>query len=182
MSRKREDYLSWKDYFMSLAFLAAKRSKDPNTQVGACIVTKTNQIVSIGYNGFPIIPPDWSRPNQSNDDKFPWDKDNEDYSKTKYMYVCHAAMNAIVFKNTADVKGCTMYLSLFPTNECAKIIIQSGIQEVVYLSNKYIDKPETQAAKKMLEAAKVRLVQFKPEKKTINIDFREIDMAPMNLG
>ncbi|DBA04601.1 TPA: hypothetical protein N0F65_012184 [Lagenidium giganteum] len=128
--RKREDYLTWDDYFMSVAFLSAMRSKDPSTQVGACIVSPDNKIVGIGYNGFP---------NGCGDDNLPWARESSTGSAldTKYPYVCHAEMNAILNKNAADVRGCTIYVALFPCNECAKLIIQSGIARVMYCSDKY---------------------------------------------
>ncbi|XP_059500840.1 deoxycytidylate deaminase isoform X2 [Stegostoma tigrinum] len=115
--RKREDYLEWSEYFMAVAFLSAQRSKDPNSQVGACIVNPENKIVGIGYNGMP---------NGCSDDILPWARTGPNKLDTKYMYVCHAELNAILNKNSADVKGCTMYVALFPCNECAKLIIQSG--------------------------------------------------------
>ncbi|XP_031151270.1 deoxycytidylate deaminase isoform X3 [Sander lucioperca] len=113
---KREDYLEWPEYFMAVAFLSAQRSKDPSSQVGACIVNQENKIVGIGYNGMP---------NGCDDDLLPWSRSADDRLDTKYPYVCHAEMNAIMNKNSADVKGCTMYVALFPCNECAKLIIQS---------------------------------------------------------
>ncbi|CAH4001709.1 deoxycytidylate deaminase [Pieris brassicae] len=159
---KREDYINWKDYFMAMAFLAAKRSKDPCFQVGACIVNKENKIVGIGYNGMPI---------GCNDDEFPWGKNTPSPLDSKSLYVCHAEMNAILNKNSADVKDCTMYVGLFPCNECAKIIIQSGIIEVVYLSNKSWDKPKYAASRKMLDAAGVKYWQYIPKQKKIEITF-----------
>ena len=127
-TKKREDTLSWDDYFMSVAFLSAMRSKDPSTQVGACIVNPQKRIVGIGYNGFPL---------NCSDDELPWDRTAESELDTKYPYVCHGEMNAILNKNSADVQGCSIFVGLFPCNECAKMIIQSGIKEVVYLSDKY---------------------------------------------
>jgi dCMP deaminase len=158
--------LDWEEYFMGIAFLAAQRSKDPATQVGACIVNEEKHIVGIGYNGFPI---------NCGDDSFPWTKDSDDPIKNKYMYVCHAEVNAILNKNSIDVKGCTLYVALFPCNECAKIIIQSRIKEVVYLSDKHADKPSTIGSKKMLDAAKVKCRQFTPKHKQIVIDFSKIN-------
>ncbi|XP_067578060.1 deoxycytidylate deaminase isoform X2 [Pseudorca crassidens] len=115
--KKRDDYLEWPEYFMAVAFLSAQRSKDPNSQVGACIVNAENKIVGIGYNGMP---------NGCSDDLLPWRRTAESILDTKYPYVCHAELNAIMNKNSADVKGCTMYVALFPCNECAKLIIQAG--------------------------------------------------------
>uniref|UniRef100_A0A8C9RSN5 Deoxycytidylate deaminase n=1 Tax=Scleropages formosus TaxID=113540 RepID=A0A8C9RSN5_SCLFO len=116
-SKKREDYLEWPEYFMAVAFLSAQRSKDPSSQVGACIVNPENKIVGIGYNGMP---------NGCDDDLLPWSREAPDRLDTKYPYVCHAELNAIMNKNSADVKGCTMYVALFPCNECAKLIIQAA--------------------------------------------------------
>ncbi|XP_077426064.1 deoxycytidylate deaminase isoform X2 [Vanacampus margaritifer] len=115
-AKKREDYLEWPDYFMAVAFLSAQRSKDPSSQVGACLVNGENKIVGIGYNGMP---------NGCHDDQLPWARSADDRLDTKYPYVCHAELNAIMNKNSADVKGCTMYVALFPCNECAKLIIQA---------------------------------------------------------
>ncbi|XP_046852357.1 deoxycytidylate deaminase-like [Xenia sp. Carnegie-2017] len=153
---------------MAVAFLSAQRSKDPNSQVGACIVNEENKIVGIGYNGMP---------NGCSDDILPWARTAEDYLDTKYPYVCHAEMNAILNKNSSDVKGCTIYVALFPCNECAKLIIQSGIKRVVYLSDKYRDKPITKASKTLLGMAKVEYVEFKPERNKITIDFESIEQS-----
>lgn len=165
-TKKRENYLEWPEYFMATAFLAAKRSKDPATQVGACIVNDEQKIVGIGYNGFPI---------GCSDDEFPWGKTSADRLETKYMYVCHAEVNAILNKNCADIKDCTMYVALFPCNECAKMIIQSRIKEVVFMSDKHADKSETIASKRLLNAAGVKCTQFIPKQKRLVIDFTEIE-------
>ncbi|XP_017892524.1 deoxycytidylate deaminase [Ceratina calcarata] len=165
-SGKRENYISWPEYFMAVAFLSAKRSKDPRTQVGACIVNEENKIVGIGYNGMPI---------GCNDDQFSWIKDTSDPLRTKSLYVCHAELNAVLNKNSSSVKGCTIYVALFPCNECAKIIIQSGIKSVVYVSDKHSHKKETKAAKKMFDAAGVEYSQYVPKSKQVIIDFTEID-------
>ena len=157
---KRDQYLSWDDYFMGLALLSGKRSKDPNTQVGACIVTPQNRIASVGYNGFPM---------GCSDDEFPWEREGEEI-KTKYPYVVHAELNAIL-NSKADLNGCSIYVSLFPCNECAKAIIQSGIKKVVYLSNKYADTMASITSTKMLKAAGVELVQLKPNKSQIILEF-----------
>ena len=159
---KRKDYLSWDEYFMGVAKLAALRSKDPNTQVGACIVDSNNVILSTGYNGFPI---------GCSDDDFPWIRSAEREEDTKYPYVVHAELNAILNAGGKDLRGSRIYVALFPCNECAKSIIQSGISEVVYLSDKYRDPPMTMASRRMLEMAGVKLRQFKPEKKSITIVF-----------
>uniref|UniRef100_A0A674ARN1 Deoxycytidylate deaminase n=1 Tax=Salmo trutta TaxID=8032 RepID=A0A674ARN1_SALTR len=143
-TKKREDYLEWPDYFMAVAFLSAQRSKDPSSQVGACIVNRENKIVGIGYNGMP---------NGCDDDLLPWSCSANDRLDTKYPYVCHAELNAIMNKNSADVKGCSMYVALFPCNECAKLIIQAGIKDVIYLSDKYHDIPEMTASRRLLNLA-----------------------------
>ncbi|MBN2092338.1 dCMP deaminase family protein, partial [candidate division KSB1 bacterium] len=128
-SGKRTDYLSWDEYFMGVALLSAQRSKDPNTQVGACIVNQQKKIVGVGYNGFPM---------GCSDDEFPWEREG-DFLDTKYPYVSHAELNAILNSVGRDLSGCSLYVALFPCNECAKAIIQSGIREVVYLSDKYAE-------------------------------------------
>lgn len=147
MTKKRSDYLSWDEYFMGLAKLSAKRSKDPSTQVGACIVSSDNRILSIGYNGAP---------NGFSDEDFPWDREGEPLN-TKYLYVCHAELNAILnFRgNRKDFDGAKLYVDLFPCNECAKAIIQSGIKEVIYLSDKYKDQDNFIASKKLFDACGV---------------------------
>ena len=146
---KRDDYISWDEYFMGIAILSAKRSKDPNTQVGACIVNDKNKIMSVGYNGFPV---------GCNDDDFPWERTGDDFN-TKYPYVCHAELNAILNNAGGNLNGCKIYVVLFPCNECAKAIIQSGIKEVIYISDKYADTPSTRASKRMFDAAGVK---YKP--------------------
>ena len=146
---KRMDVLSWDEYFMGLAHLSAMRSKDPSTQVGAVIVSGEHRVVSIGYNGFP---------NGCSDDEFPWDREG-DFGATKYPYVVHAELNAIL-NSKNDLRGCSIYVSLFPCNECAKAIIQSGIIRIVYESDKYADTDATIASKRMLRAAGVELYQL----------------------
>ena len=164
---KRGNALSWDDFFMSMAFLAAQRSKDPSTQVGACIVTPDYRIVGIGYNGFP---------RGCSDDELPWARQAESELDTKYPYVCHAEMNAILNKNSADVKGCTIYVGLFPCCECAKMIIQSGISAVVFLSDKYHTTNSMIASRKMLNMARVTLRQHVPALAKVELDFSA--MAP----
>ncbi len=159
---KREDYISWDEYFMGVAMLSAMRSKDPNTQVGACIVNEKNKIMSMGYNGFPI---------GCDDDEFPWDRTGDDYN-TKYPYVCHAELNAILNNPGRNLEGCKIYVALFPCNECAKAIAQSGIKEVVYLSDKYDGTSGNMAAKRILNAAGVKYTQLKGIRDEITIDFR----------
>lgn len=142
--------ISWDEYFMSMAVLSSQRSKDPNTKVGACIVDQDHKIVSNGYNGMP---------SGCDESKLSWNKGEG--LDSKYLYVCHAEFNAIL--NTRDgqaLKGCTLYVTLFPCNECTKAIIQSGIKEVVYIDNKYKDTTETQASAKMLELAGVKTRQY----------------------
>jgi len=158
---------------MATAFLAAMRSKDPRTQVGACIVNEDKRIVGVGYNGMP---------NRCSDDEFSWSRKKEKRSKLdqKSLYVCHAEMNAIMNKYAADVKNCTIYVGLFPCNECAKIIIQSGIRKVVYVSDKHSCKKETAAAKQMFRAAGIECRQHKPPNKPIEIDFTKIDKDSQN--
>ena len=155
---KRTDYINWDEYFMGVAMLAARRSKDPNTQVGACIVSQEDIIVSTGYNGMP---------KGCSDDEFPWEREGEE---TKYPYVVHAELNAILNANGRDLRGSRLYVALFPCNECAKAIIQSGVKEVVYLSDKYVGTPENAASKRMLDAAGVRYTRLKAATKRITID------------
>jgi len=146
MLKKRQDYISWDEYFMGVALLSAKRSKDPSTQVGACIVSDKNKIVGAGYNGLPI---------GCDDDEFPWEKTGE-FLDTKYPYICHAELNAILNNIGMDLKGCKIYTALFPCNECSKAIIQSGITEVIYLSDKYEGNDIFKASKFMLDKASVK--------------------------
>ncbi len=154
---KRKDYLTWDEYFMGIAKLSAKRSKDPNTQVGACIVGLDNRILSIGYNGAP---------NGFNDDEFPWDRQGLPL-ETKYFYVCHAEMNAILnYRGSRkDLEQSKIYVDLFPCNECTKLIIQAGIKEIIYLSDKYKDTDAVIASKKMLDTCGVKYKQLKIDKK-----------------
>ena len=158
----RKDYISWDSYFMSIAKLSALRSKDPSTQVGACIVSNDNRILSIGYNGAP---------NGFHDSDFPWERDGKPVD-TKYMYVCHAELNAILnFRgNKRDLEGSKLYASLFPCNECAKAIIQSGIREVVYDSDKYEKTPGVIASKKMLTSAGVKLRKYEHSNRDVKLE------------
>ena len=153
-SKARKDYLSWDEYFMAVAKLSAMRSKDPHTQVGACIVSNDNRILSIGYNGAP---------NGFNDEKFPWGREGNPL-ETKYLYVVHAERNAILnYRGSRkDLENSKIYVDLFPCNDCAKEIIQAGIKEVVYLSDKYADTDETIASKKLLDSC--------------NVQYRKIDL------
>ncbi|MBQ7679496.1 MAG: dCMP deaminase family protein [Butyrivibrio sp.] len=156
---KRSDYISWDEYFMGVAKLAAMRSKDPNTQVGTCIVSADNNILSMGYNGFP---------KGCSDDEFPWDREGEEL-ETKYPYVTHSELNAILNYRGGSLVGAKLYVSLFPCNECAKAIIQSGIRTVVYDSDKYADTPMTRASKRMFDAAGVRYYQYSASGREIRI-------------
>ena len=159
---KRANYIDWDEYFMGVAILSAKRSKDPGTQVGACIVTPDKRIVGVGYNGLPA---------GCSDDDFPWDREG-DFLNSKYAYVCHAELNAIL-NSTKNLKGCTIYVDLFPCNECAKSIIQSGISEIVYLSDKYDNTDSNIASKKLLNAANVKLRQLDPKFDELILNFRK---------
>ena len=154
---KRTDYISWDEYFMGVAKLAACRSKDPSTQVGACIVSQDDIIISTGYNGMP---------KGCSDDEFPWNRDGEE---NKYPYVVHAELNAILNANGRDLRGSRVYVALFPCNECAKAIIQSGVKEVVYLSDKYAGTPGNIASKRMLDAAGVKYSQLRAATKEITL-------------
>lgn len=157
---KKEDYISWDEYFMGVAMLAALRSKDPNTQVGACIVSEDNKILSMGYNGFP---------NGCSDDEFPWNREGEDYD-TKYPYVTHSELNAILNYKGGSLKGAKLYVSLFPCNECAKAIIQAGIKKVIYASNKYDMTMSVRASKRMFDAAGIEYIPYQFSRRTISLD------------
>ena len=156
---KREGYLCWDDYFMSVALLSGKRSKDPNTQVGACIVNKNNVIESIGYNGLP---------KGCSDDEFPWAREG-DSLHTKYFYVTHSELNAILNYRGGSLEGAKLYVSLFPCNECAKAIIQSGIKEVIYDCNKYEGTAAVMASMKMFDAAGVNYHKYHRTDREIKI-------------
>lgn len=161
MKTKRTDYINWDEYFMAIAQLSAKRSKDPSTQVGACIVNSKKRIIGIGYNGFPI---------GCSDDLLPWDREG-DYLDTKYPYVCHAEMNAITnSSNKMQLEGASIFVSLFPCNECAKLIVQVGIKEVVFLSDKYADADVFVASRRIFDMANVRLRKLIPKIKEIQLD------------
>ena len=162
MSAKRSDYISWDEYFMGVAHLSGMRSKDPNTQVGACIVSPDNKILSMGYNGFP---------KGCSDDEFPWERENpEDKNLTKYPFVTHSELNAILNYRGGSLEGTKLYVSLFPRNECAKAIIQAGIRTVVYDSDKYKGTPSNRAAKRMFDAAGVEYVQYSKTGRMIHIE------------
>ncbi|MBR0141344.1 MAG: dCMP deaminase family protein [Ruminococcus sp.] len=157
---KRNDYINWDEYFMGVALLSAQRSKDNNTQVGACIVNDEHKIVSVGYNGMPI---------GCDDDEMPWERSADSSLDTKYPYVCHAELNAILNRNSANLNGCTLYVTLYPCNECAKAIIQSGIKRIVYLSNKYADTDSSKAAAFMFNKCGIAVDEYKSEGKEITL-------------
>ena len=138
---KRTNYISWDEYFMAVALLSAERSKDPSTQVGACVANDQNKIVGVGYNGFPL---------GCSDDELPWTREGS-FLETKYPYVCHAELNAVLNSISTDLRNCRIYVGLFPCNECTKVIIQAGIKEIIYLSDKYRDSDQVKASKKMLD-------------------------------
>ena len=156
---KRQDYLSWDEYFMGISLLSAQRSKDSNTQVGACIVSEDNKILSVGYNGMPT---------GCNDDEMPWEREGE-FLETKYPFVCHAELNAILNRSTGSLKNARIYVSLFPCNECAIAIIQSGIKEVVYGDDKYADTDGVKASKKMFELAGVKIRKYGFSERVVKI-------------
>lgn len=160
MSGKRTDYINWDEYFMGVAHLSGMRSKDPNTQVGACIVSHKNKILSMGYNGFP---------SGCSDDEFPWAREGEEL-ETKYPFVTHSELNAILNYRGGSLEGTKLYVSLFPCNECAKAIIQAGIKTVVYDSDKYAGTPSNVASKKMFDAAGVEYIKYNRTGKKIEID------------
>jgi len=158
---KRSDYLTWDEYFMAIAKLSAMRSKDPNTQVGACIVSKDKRILACGYNGAP---------NGFDDEKFPWKREGAPLD-TKYMFVCHAELNAILnYRGSRkEFEDATIYVDLFPCNECAKAIIQAGIKNIIYLSDKYNGTEGNIASKKLFDECGVKYTKFE-KNKNININ------------
>ena len=160
MTGKRNDYISWDEYFMGVAKLSGMRSKDPSSQVGACIVSPDNKILSMGYNGFP---------KGCSDDVFPWAREGEELD-TKYLYVTHSELNAILNYRGGSLEGAKLYVSLFPCNECAKAIIQSGIRRIVYDSDKYETTPAVVASKKMLNAAGVVLQRYEHTNRRIELE------------
>jgi dCMP deaminase len=160
ITSKRNDYITWDEYFMGVAQLSALRSKDPNTQVGSCIVSNTHKILSMGYNGFPT---------GCSDDDFPWAREGGTLD-TKYAFVTHSELNAILNYRGGSLEGSTLYVSLFPCNECAKAIIQCGIKTVVYDSDKYADSETTIASKRMFDAAGVRYYQYQRTGRRVEVD------------
>ena len=163
MSGKREDYITWDEYFMGVACLSGKRSKDPSTQVGACIVSQDNKILSTGYNGFP---------KGCSDDEFPWGKEHEtdDPYHAKYFYSTHSELNAILNCRGGSLEGSKLYVTLFPCNECAKAIIQSGIKELIYLSDKYHDTHASIASRRMFNMTGVKYRAYQPTGREIKLD------------
>ncbi len=159
MSGKRQDYISWDEYFMGVAILSGMRSKDPNTQVGACIVSPDHKILSMGYNGFP---------KGCSDDEFPWEREGEPL-ENKYFYTTHSELNAILNYRGGSLEGATIYVTLFPCNECAKAIIQAGIRRIVYDSDKYDGTLAVIASKKMLQAAGVAIERYRHTQRRIEM-------------
>ncbi len=157
---KRTDYISWDEYFMGIALLSSQRSKDPGTQVGACIVSPEKRILTVGYNGMP---------SGCSDDDFPWERTG-DPLETKYLFVCHAEMNAILNSGHSDLKGSIVYTTLFPCAECTKAMIQKGIKEVVYLSDKYAGDDLFVAARRMMDSAGVIYRPYQLTGRMINIE------------
>lgn len=156
---KKQNYLTWDQYFMGIALLSTNRSKDPSTSVGACIVSQDNKILSVGYNGMPL---------GCSDDEFPWERDG-DPLHTKYLYVCHAELNALLNYTGTNLKNSKVYTTLFPCNECTKALIQSGIKEVIYLEDKYAQTDSVIASKKMMDAANVIYRKYEPISRTITL-------------
>lgn len=160
MSEKRTDYLSWDEYFMGIAAMSAMRSKDPGTQVGACIVSQNNRILSMGYNGFP---------NGCSDDAFPWCREG-DALENKYFFSTHSELNAILNYRGGSLEGTKMYVTLFPCNECAKAIIQAGIKTIIYDCDKYANTPSVIASKRMLKAAGVKYSPYQRTNRTVTLN------------
>lgn len=154
---KKQDYIKWDEYFMGIALLSTERSKDPSTSVGSCIVSDDNKILSVGYNGMPI---------GCSDDEYPWEREGNQLD-TKYFYVCHAELNAILNYTGTHMKGAKIYTTLFPCNECTKAIIQKGITEVIYLSDKYAETDAIKAAKRMMTSSGVKFRRYQPIGKDI---------------
>lgn len=165
MTAGREDHLCWDDYFMAVAVLSSMRSKDPSTQVGACIVDEKKRIVGIGYNGLP---------SKISDDDLPWTKVGPSVQETKYPYVCHAELNALL--NSNGTTGTIIYTSLFPCNECAKLIIQAGIRDVVYLSDKHRETFSSKASKRMFDLVGVRYRRMQGEIDKIDVSVNVVEI------
>lgn len=161
MGDKRADYISWDEYFMGVALLSGMRSKDPNTQVGCCIVSQDNKILSMGYNGLPT---------GCSDDNFPWTREGDDPLETKYFYTVHSELNAILNYRGGSLEGAKLYVSLFPCNECAKAIIQAGIRTVIYGSDKYDGTPGNIASKRLFDAAGVEYRQYEATGRKVELE------------
>lgn len=159
-TQKRKDYINWDEYFMGIAALSALRSKDPNSQVGACIVSEENKILSVGYNGFPI---------GCSDEKFPWRREGEP-TKTKYPYVVHSELNAILNYRGGSLYGTKIYVTLFPCNECAKAIIQAGIKTVIYDCDKYEGTPMNLVSKELLKTAGINVIKYQKTNRKIELN------------
>ena len=157
---KRQDYINWDTYFMGIAMLSSMRSKDPNTGVGACIVGKDNKILSLGYNGMPT---------GISDDDYPWEREGDPLD-TKYPYVCHAELNALLNYTGSQLHGAKVYVTLFPCNECTKALIQSGIKEVIYLEDKYAATDSVRASKRMMDSVGIKYRQYIPVERTITLN------------
>lgn len=157
---KRQDYINWDTYFMGIAMLSSMRSKDPNTGVGACIVSEDNKILSLGYNGMPI---------GISDDEYPWEREGDPLD-TKYPYVCHAELNALLNYTGSRLQGAKVYVTLFPCNECTKALIQSGIKEVIYGSDKYADSDSVRASKRMMDTVGIKYRQYMPVGRSITLE------------
>lgn len=153
--------ITWNEYFMAMALLSAQRSKDPSTKVGACIVNSENKIVGVGYNGMPT---------GCSDDALPWSRTADSELDTKYPYVCHAELNAILNSNQATLKDCTLYVTLFPCNSCAKAVIQSGIKKIVYYEDKYADANITIAAKRLFDLVGIEYIQYTKSGDSLTIE------------
>ena len=158
---KRTDYISWDEYFMGVARLSALRSKDPHTQVGACIVSSNNKILSMGYNGLPM---------GCSDDAYPWAREGKDELETKYVYTVHSELNAILNYRGGSLEGAKIYVTLFPCNECTKAIIQAGIREIIYAEDKYADSVSVLASKRMLRSAGVNFYQYQTTGRKLEIE------------
>jgi len=163
MTNQRTDYISWDDYFMGVAMLSAMRSKDPSSQVGSCIVNKNKRIVGIGYNGAPRGFPD---------EDFPWAREGK-LLETKYPFVVHSEANAII-NATENLDGCKIYVALIPCNECAKLIAQSGIKEVIMISDKHKDLDAFKATPTIFKHAGVKMRLYKPDNEKLIVDFNKI--------
>lgn len=157
---KRKEYINWDEYFMGIALLSGERSKDPSSQVGACIVSNDNKILSMGYNGFPI---------GCSDEEISWEREGNTLD-TKYPYVCHAELNAILNYTGSSIRGSKVYVTLFPCNECAKAVIQSGIKEIIYMEDKYPDSDSVKASKKMLDMCGIKYKKYVPTGKKIELN------------